>query len=117
MTTFSNSSTFAPPLPASHSSSSAASSAPAPHLYPDPSANSALVTLAARERIQHAAEDELGRMGRGLKDREFLDVVIIRQILMLRDKQNMADGEIEQRLGLKSGLVKKLGVRGMIEPL
>ena len=49
-------------------------------------------------------------MGRtGHTERRFLDVVTIRQVLMLRDEKGLAGGEIEKRLGLKGGVVGKLG--------
>ena len=51
---------------------------------------------------------------RGLTDRRFLDVAIIRQVLMLRDEKGVAGAEIERRLGLKGGVVARLGPRGVV---
>ena len=54
-------------------------------------------------------------MGRkGFAGREFLDVVTIRQILSLRDEKNVPALEIEKQLGLKQGVVARLGKRGVM---
>jgi hypothetical protein len=53
----------------------------------------------------------LGR--RGSPGRSFLDVVTIRQVLMMRDEQRKDAAEIERTLGLKKGVVGKLGLRGL----
>ena len=53
-------------------------------------------------------------MGRkGFVGREFLDVMTIRQILTLRDEKNVPATEIEKQLGLKQGVVARLGKRGV----
>lgn len=54
----------------------------------------------------------MGRKGR--EGRRFLDVVTIRQILMLRDEKGLGTREIESKLGLAKGLVEKLGGRGVV---
>jgi hypothetical protein len=65
--------------------------------------------LTARERIAKEAEAEFESLGRrGNPGRSFLDVVTIRQVLMMRDEQRRDVGEIERVLGLKKGVVGKL---------
>lgn len=51
---------------------------------------------------------------RGHPGREFLDVSSIRQILQFRDERGTGAQEIERRLGLKAGVVGRLGVRGVV---
>jgi len=109
---------------ASHSSSSPESprqglpGSPQPshaQVFPDPSRNPAIQILTAREKLAHSAEEEFAQAGRiGHSGRQFLDVVTIRQILMLRDERNVNEGEIEKRLGLKKGIVAKLGPKGVV---
>lgn len=55
---------------------------------------------------------EAGR--RGHTGREFLDVYQIRQILTMRDVQGRKDEDIEKRLGLKKGVVGRLGLQGIV---
>ena len=45
--------------------------------------------------------------------RSFLDVVTIRQVLVMRDEQKKDAAEIEQTLRLRKGVVGKLGPRGV----
>ena len=40
--------------------------------------------------------------------------MLIRQILILRDEKRLGDQEIEKRLGLKSGIVSRLGRAGIV---
>ena len=42
-----------------------------------------------------------------------MDVVTIRQVLMMRDEQKKSAEEIERTLGLRKGLVARLGPRGL----
>ena len=56
----------------------------------------------------------MGRRGREQAGRRFLDVVTVRQLLMLRDERRLEPGEIERRLGLGSGVVGRLGRRGVV---
>ena len=70
--------------------------------------------LRARERLQQEAEAEFAQTGRGVGGRSFLDVTTIRQILVMRDDKRMEAGAIEKALGLKEGVVKKLGKRGIV---
>ena len=52
---------------------------------------------------------------KGFEGRRFLDVMVVRQMLMLRDEKGMGEDEIERTLGLKKGLVGRLGRRGVVE--
>ncbi|KAK4964631.1 hypothetical protein LTR28_003655 [Elasticomyces elasticus] len=81
---------------------------------PDPRMNPALKALEARARLQDEAEREFVEAGRrGHEGRQFLDVVTIRQVLMLRDEKRLAAEEIERRLGLRKGVVARLGSKGI----
>lgn len=77
--------------------------------------NPALQVVDARTRLTEAAELEFSQMGRkGFKGKEFLDVVLIRQALMLRDDKGLDNNEIEKRLELKSGVMTRLGRKGIV---
>ena len=68
----------------------------------------------ARSRLAQEAEEEFENLGRrGSPGRSFLDVVTIRQVLMMRDEQKKSAEEIERTLGLRKGLVARLGPRGL----
>jgi hypothetical protein len=69
--------------------------------------------LHARARLQEKAEGE-ERLGRGSKQREFLDVFEMRQALLMRDAQGKTPAQIERRLGLKEGVVARLGGKGVL---
>ena len=84
------------------------------NIFPDPAKNPAIMILTARERLAMEAEAEFARAGKGGEGRRFLDVMTIRQILMLRDEKAVEAAEIENRLGLKSGIVARLGVKGIV---
>jgi hypothetical protein len=72
--------------------------------------------LTARYRLAEEAELEFSNIGRkGREGRQFLDVVTIRQILVLRDEKGLGEGEIEERLGLRKGVVGRLGGKGLVE--
>ncbi|KXT18914.1 hypothetical protein AC579_3562 [Pseudocercospora musae] len=82
---------------------------------PDPRQNPAILVLAARAKLQDKAEIEFMEAGRRAHTgREFLDVHQIRQILTMRDEQGRKDEDIERRLGLKKGVVSRLGVQGIV---
>lgn len=84
-------------------------------MFPSPATNPALQILDSRNRLSSAAEAEFAQMGRsGFEGKEFLDVVLIRQALSLRDEKGLANVEIEKRLGLKSGVVARLGATGTV---
>lgn len=57
---------------------------------------------------------EFAEIGRpSSKGRQFLDVVTIRQILIMREKGSSAR-HIEESLGLRQGVVGRLGTRGVV---
>lgn len=71
--------------------------------------------LTARYRLAEEAELEFSNLGRkGSEGRQFLDVVTIRQVLLLRDERGVGAGEIEKKLGLRKGVVERLGRRGVV---
>jgi hypothetical protein len=74
------------------------------------------MVLEARARLQDEAEREFMEAGRrGHEGRQFLDVYTIRQILTMRDERGRNPGQIEKALGLKSGVVGRLGMEGVVE--
>ncbi|GAB7357157.1 hypothetical protein MBLNU459_g8150t1 [Dothideomycetes sp. NU459] len=84
---------------------------------PDPRKNPAIMVLEARARLQDEAEREFmaaGRRGHG--GRRFLDVGVVRQALLMRER-GMADADIERHLGLGAGVVGELGAKGIFEPM
>jgi hypothetical protein len=77
--------------------------------------NPAVSLLTARYRLAEEAEREFASLGRrGGEGRSFLDVVTLRQVLVLRDEKGLKGGEIERMLGLRSGVVGQLGRRGVV---
>lgn len=81
---------------------------------PDPRKNPALTVLAARSRIQDEADAEFLEAGKkSFVGRRYVDVGIIRQILLMRER-GVAPREIEKQLDLKSGVVEKLGAQGVV---
>ncbi|KAI1425122.1 hypothetical protein F5Y12DRAFT_393441 [Xylaria sp. FL1777] len=124
--TLSNSSTagaFSSPSPSTHtqtsSSPSTPSRSPAPSkttttsFYPSPSQNRTLNALEARRDLQARADAEFEDLSRG---REFLDAGTLRKALALQSL-GVAPGEIEAKLRLKSGVVARLGPRGVAVPV
>jgi trehalose-6-phosphatase len=70
--------------------------------------------LTARYRLAEEAEREFARIGRkGSEGRTFVDVVTLRQVLVLRER-GVEEGEIERSLGLGRGVVGRLGRRGVV---
>ena len=87
---------------------SMATSNPAPQILH----NAALDVLSARSRINTEAEEEFLMLGRkGYQGRRYLDAVTIRQIISMRDENRMSAESIERDLGLRRGIVDKLGGR------
>ncbi len=87
------------------------------NIFPDPSLNPALTLLARRSELAREAEAEFARVRYGGDDKEgrrFLDVVKIREILVMRDERKMSEEEIERRLGLQKRLVERLGGREVV---
>ena len=77
--------------------------------------NPAVQVLTAREALAKEAEAELARVRyEGASGKRFLDVMTVRQILVMRDEKNIGDAEIEKKLGLAHGLVGKLGRKGVV---
>ncbi|KAI9766626.1 MAG: hypothetical protein M1840_006437 [Geoglossum simile] len=77
--------------------------------------NPALTLLSARSRLAEQAEAEaLGVGKKGFPGRTFVDAVTLRRALKLRDEGGVADAEIEKRLGLKRGVVGRLGRKGLV---
>lgn len=69
----------------------------------------------ARARLAEEAEAEFAAIGRrGFRGREFLDVMLLRQALRLRDEKGLKAEEIERKLGLRHGVLQKLGRRGVV---
>ncbi|MCJ1306361.1 hypothetical protein MMC25_000003 [Agyrium rufum] len=111
--TFSNSSTFNSSQSGSFSMQQRGSQQPS--IFPDPSTNPALQIYNARSRMGAAAEQEFASLGKAsFAGREFLDVVTIKQILIMRDERGMPAKEIEEALKLKSGVVNRLGMKGVV---
>jgi hypothetical protein len=82
---------------------------------PDPRKNPAIAVLHARAALQAKAEkEERAGRGPGAKGREFLDVWEMRQVLTMRDLQGKDAKEIERKLGLKEGVVARLGGEGVL---
>ncbi|KAJ5185160.1 hypothetical protein N7491_006969 [Penicillium cf. griseofulvum] len=72
--------------------------------------NPALLVVTARQRLTEAADREAEHFGRaGHPGRSFLDALTIQQVLTMRDKQGMRRGDIERFLGLKKGVLDRLG--------
>ncbi|KAK5716109.1 hypothetical protein LTR15_009934 [Elasticomyces elasticus] len=84
-------------------------------LGPDPRKNPAIMVLNSRARLQDEADLEFQQAGRrGHEGRQFLDVYMIRQILVERDVKGRSAAEIEKKMGLRKGVVERLGARGVV---
>ena len=106
--TLSNSSHF-PSVPSTRPSK------PDQRIFPDPSQNPAVLVLTARDNLAREAEAEFARVRyEGERKRRFLDIITVRQVLMMRDEKHMAEADIEQKLGLEDGVVKRLGKKGVV---
>jgi len=101
----------------SGSAGAEATSPPPPNFFPaaDIGSNPALRILQSRQQLQDEAERELDQIGRrGFEGRKFVDIGSIRDAISLRDG-GMATVDIEKRLGMKTGSVAKLGIRGVVK--
>lgn len=91
---------------------------PPPGLFPNAASmrnNPALLILQSRKRLQERAENEFNNIGRrGFEGREFMDVYMVTDALKMR-QSGMSLVDIEKRLGLKNGMMAKLGERGVLE--
>ena len=85
-----------------------------PPIFPNPASNPAVQILTARENLARMAEAEFARPGKDRVGRRFLDVITIRQVLSLRDDRGMGAGDIEKKLGLATGVVERLGGKGVV---
>ncbi|KAL9015716.1 MAG: hypothetical protein Q9185_006894 [Variospora sp. 1 TL-2023] len=87
------------------------------NIFPDPALNPALTMLSRRSELAQEAEAEFARVrygGDSEGGRRFLDVVKIREVLVMRDERKMSEREIERRLGLQAGLVARLGGKDVV---
>ncbi|OIW28041.1 hypothetical protein CONLIGDRAFT_716416 [Coniochaeta ligniaria NRRL 30616] len=113
---FSNSSTAGPRGSGSGDPSTQYQSPPPPN-WPSARDNATLGVLEARRRLEEQADAEMEHMGRTTdKGKELLDVGTIRRVLLLR-QQGVGDKDIEERFGLRPGVVKRLGPPGVVEAL
>ncbi|KAK1834302.1 hypothetical protein QBC39DRAFT_252634 [Podospora conica] len=84
--------------------------------FPNAPRNNTLNVLDSRRRLQAQADEELNNMGKpNGQGREFLDMPTIQKIISLRQQGKEATA-IEARLGLKSGVVARLGSPGIVSP-
>lgn len=111
--------TYSPSSTASPTSSgepASAGGAPGP-VFPSPSNNAVLSALEARERLSREAEEEFESLGLSSGNgRRFLTSGMIRDVLVMRER-GASDADIENRFNLRSGVVKRLGPRGMFQPV
>lgn len=86
-------------------------------VFPSPSNNAVLSALEARERLSREAEEEFESLGlSGGQGRRFLTSGMIRDVLVMRER-GASDGEIENRFNLRRGVVRRLGPRGLVQPV
>ena len=77
--------------------------------------NPALLVVTARKRLTEAADKEAEHFGHaGHPGRSFLDALTIQQVLTMRDKQGKRREDIERFLGLKKGVLERLGKDGVV---
>ncbi|KAL9599099.1 MAG: hypothetical protein Q9219_004057 [cf. Caloplaca sp. 3 TL-2023] len=107
--TLSNSSAFAPQTP-----SSTADPQNLSNIFPNHASNPALTMLSRREELAREAEADLIKARTGGEGRRFLDVMKIREVLVMRDEKRMPESEIERILGLEKGLVERLGGKEVV---
>ncbi|WPG98879.1 Hypothetical protein R9X50_00167900 [Acrodontium crateriforme] len=83
---------------------------------PDVRKNPAIMMLEARARLQDEADKEaLDAGSKGHGGRQFLDILTIRRMLVMRDLNGDSPEDIEKSMGLKKGVVDRLGIKGVIE--
>lgn len=84
--------------------------------FPAASNNATLGALEARRQLEQRAQQEFDMMGKpDYQGREFLDIMTIRNILVMRQRGE-SPSDIETRLRLKPGVVARLGRPGVVEP-
>ncbi|KAL2271018.1 hypothetical protein VTJ83DRAFT_389 [Remersonia thermophila] len=85
-------------------------------IFPPPPRNVTLGALEARRRLEARAAEELERRGRSSDPgAELLDVGTIKRLLVMREA-GTPEGDIEARLRLRPGVVKRLGGKGVVAP-
>jgi hypothetical protein len=86
------------------------------NIFPSTSAtNPAVLVVQARERIGKLWEEESESLGKGsFQGRTLINAGQIREVLSMRES-GMQSGDIERRLRLRAGLVKRLGVGSVVE--
>ncbi|KAI5297203.1 Suppressor of the cold-sensitive snRNP biogenesis mutant brr1-1 [Ascosphaera pollenicola] len=77
--------------------------------------NPTSLAMRSRARLAEAADQELLRVGMRGHLREFVDVQTLKRALTLRERHEMSNEAIEDHLGLKSGVMRQLGQRGLVE--
>jgi hypothetical protein len=85
-------------------------------IFPSTSAatNPAVLVVEARERINKLWEAENESVGRGsFQGRTMISAAQIRDVLSMKES-GMESGEIERRMRLRAGLVKRLGVGSVV---
>jgi hypothetical protein len=66
--------------------------------------------------LQDQADREAIETGTsGHEGREFLEMYLVKRILQARDGDGMKPGDIERAMGLKAGVVARLGSAGVVE--
>ncbi|KAI1740306.1 hypothetical protein F4680DRAFT_115642 [Xylaria scruposa] len=103
------SSSLSPPKAASPNTTTSTTTA----FYPPPSRNRTLNALEARRDLQARAEAEFEDPSLG---REFLDAGLLRKALLLLNS-GVEARDIEAKLKLRSGVVARLGPRGVAVPV
>ncbi|KAJ0122768.1 hypothetical protein J7T55_003284 [Diaporthe amygdali] len=86
-------------------------------VFPSPSSNAVLSALEARERLAREAEEEFESLGLSSgQGRRFLTSGMIRDVLVMRER-GAGEEDIEHRFNLRRGVVRKLGPRGLFQPV
>lgn len=115
--TYSPSSTASPTTTSSQSLQEHGGGGGGGPVFPSPSNNAVLSALEARERLSREAEEEFESLGlSGGQGRRFLTSGMIRDVLVMRER-GASDGEIENRFNLRRGVVRRLGPRGLVQPV
>ncbi|KAI3399784.1 hypothetical protein diail_5580 [Diaporthe ilicicola] len=86
-------------------------------VFPSPSNNGVLSALEARSRLAREAEEEFENLGlSSAQGRRFLTSGMIRDVLVMRQR-GASEEDIEHRFNLRRGLVRRLGPRGLFQPV
>ncbi|KAK7547758.1 hypothetical protein JOL62DRAFT_547145 [Phyllosticta paracitricarpa] len=87
-----------------------------PPSRPSSTPNPALSILSARDRLQREAEADLEYAAKpSAPGRRFVDPMLIRRVLVMRDRERKTDDVIEEEMGLERGFMKRLGPKGVVE--